>query len=407
MTYEPKTEMQIATAVGHTSDDPHIAHELVEQIHAALGDLTVDTAILFATADFVEHLELITAQIQETLQPLTMIGCTGETLIHGQTEFEEQPAITLWAAHLPRAKVRSFHLSASDIHQFETPNDIHDYIGVGDDVEPNFVLIGEPYTLGEETLRMLDKLELGYPQRTAIGGMASLVQAAGHNRLIFDGQVLSGGLVGLALWGDVQIDVVVSQGCRPIGEHMVITQAEGNVIRKVGGRSPWDALTQMLPECSPRDVELARTSGLLVGRVINEYQRSFGCGDFLIRQPLGFDRDSGALAINDFVRVGQTIQYHVRDGVTANEELNSLLDQRAMREAAGALLFTCNGRGTHLFTQRNHDARAVGERHDGLPVAGFFCAGEIGPIGQRNFLHGHTASIGFFRPAEKVDLPEA
>lgn len=404
MTYEPKTEMQIATAIAHASDDPQVGYKLAQEIRAVLGDLTIHTAIIFASADFVESLETIAAQVQEHLQPLTMIGGTGETLIHGQTEYEEQPAVTLWAAHLPRCKVRSFHLSAADINQFETAGDMHDYLGVAAEVEPSFVLIGEPYSLGETTLSVLDKLEMAYPQRVAIGGMASLVHAEGYNRLVFDGQVLrQGGLVGLAIWGEVKLDVVVSQGCRPIGEHMVITQAERNVIHKVGGRSPWEALNKMLPECSARDVELARTRGLLIGRVINEYQGTFGYGDFLIRNPLGFDRDSGALAINDFVRVGQTVQFHVRDGVTANEELNGLLDQRALKDVAGALLFTCNGRGTNLFSQRNHDARAVGERHDGLPLTGFFCAGEIGPVGQRNFLHGHTASIGFFRAAPELE----
>jgi small ligand-binding sensory domain FIST len=380
-------------------DDPEVGKRLVEEIRATLGDLTVDTAIIFASEAFIPALEAIVAQIQESLQPLSMIGATGETLVHGQTEYEGQQALTLMAVHLPQGKVRSFHLSAEDIQEFTTPSDFHDYLNVALDVRPNFVLIGEPYSLGEETLHVLDKLESAYPQCPALGGMASLVEAAGQNRLIFDGQVLGGGLVGVAFWGGVQIETIVSQGCRPIGQHMVITQAEHNVIKKLGGRSPWEALTEMLPECSPRDVELARTRGLLIGRVINEYQDIFGYGDFLIRNPLGFDRESGALAINDLVRVGQTVQFHVRDGVTANEELIDLLDQHAQRDSAGALLFTCNGRGTRLFSQRNHDARAIGERHDGLPVIGFFCAGEIGPVGQRNFLHGHTACIGFIKPA--------
>lgn len=396
MTSNTTSDILIATAVAHDHKDPNVAWRLVEQLTKKLEQRSVTTLIVFATAEFVDQLDTITAQIQEQLQPLTMIGATGETLIHGQTEHEDEAAITVWAAHFPRTKVRSFHLSAADIDNFETPESVHEYLGVSADVEPSFILIGEPYSLGEQTLSVLEKIEMAYPDQTAIGGMASLVQAAGLNRLVFDGEVLGGGLVGLAIWGDVKLDTVVSQGCRPIGEHMVITQADRNVIRLVGGRSPWDALTEMLPECPPRDVELAR-KGLLVGRVINEFQGKFGFGDFLIRNPLGFDRDSGALAINDFVRVGQTIQYHVRDGVTATEELHDLLDQNAIQESAGALLFTCNGRGTRLFSQRNHDAGAVSQRHHGLPMAGFFCAGEIGPVGQRNFLHGHTASIGFFR----------
>jgi small ligand-binding sensory domain FIST len=217
--------------------------------------------------------------------------------------------------------------------------------------------------------------------------------------MIFEGQCLHHGLCGVALTGNIQIDTVVSQGCRPIGRHLVITEGERNVIRQLGGKPPLAVVIETLKQCSTRDIELARTGGLLVGRVIDEHQPSFARGDFLIRNPIGFEQESGAMMINDVIRIGQTIQFHVRDSESADHDLTSLLGARPRRVAAGALLFTCNGRGSRLFKERHHDARAVARACDALPVAGIFCAGEIGPVGRRNFLHGHTASVAFFRPA--------
>jgi small ligand-binding sensory domain FIST len=231
-----------------------------------------------------------------------------------------------------------------------------------------------------------------------LGGIASGGEHPGQNRLIFDGQVLRSGAVGAALWGDVVLDTVVSQGCRPIGKHLEVTKAEAHVIQELAGRSPLKVLMEVLREARPRDVELARTRGLLVGRQIAEPGPQ-GHDAYLIRTPVGFDQDSGALALNDYVKPGQTIRFHVRDDASAGAELTELLEQQHARPAAGALMFTCNGRGTRLFQHKHHDARAVADACDALPLAGFFAAGEIGPVSTRNFLHGHTACIGFLRPA--------
>jgi small ligand-binding sensory domain FIST len=218
--------------------------------------------------------------------------------------------------------------------------------------------------------------------------------------MVFEGQPLRQGLCGVALRGDVEVDTIVSQGCRPIGHHLVITEGERNVIRELGGKPPLAVVIETLRGCSTRDIELARTGGLLVGRVIDERQPKFSRGDFLIRNAIGFEQESGAMVINDLIRPGQTIQFQVRDSESADDDLVSLLGARPRGAVAGALLFTCNGRGSRLFADRHHDARAVAQACGGRPVAGLFCAGEIGPIGRRNFLHGHTASVGFFRPAK-------
>jgi len=208
------------------------------------------------------------------------------------------------------------------------------------------------------------------------------------------------GAVAVLVHGPVEIRAVVSQGCRPIGRHFVVTKAEQNVILELSGKPPLAQLQEVFDTLTPREQELVQ-SGLHVGRVINEYQETFGRGDFLVRNVVGADRKSGAIAIGDFVRPGQTVQFHIRDAETADEELRELLS--AARDSGGgsplgALMFTCNGRGTRMFSQPHHDAGALGEVLGGIPLAGFFAQGEIGPVGGHSFLHGFTASIALFSP---------
>ncbi|MGH6960714.1 MAG: FIST signal transduction protein, partial [Dongiaceae bacterium] len=385
-----------STAVGGAET----ARELVAQVTPAEAGRTADLALLFASAHFEDELEKIAAEIHDLLRPRAFIGATGEAVIGGDQEFEHQPAITLWSAHLPGATATSFHLSEDELAGLDTAAGLQEHLGVRAEERPYFVMLGDPYTFSGGVMGLLELLAQVYPGRPTIGGMASAAEQPGQNALVFDGQVLRHGLVGVALRGNVRVDTVVSQGCRPIGRHMVITKADRNVIYQLGGRPPLAVVSELLNECPPHDIELARARGLLVGRVINEYQKSFSRGDFLIRNPIGFDSNSGAMAVNDLVRTGQTIQFHVRDGESASEDLSLLLAAARREPAAGALLFSCNGRGTRLFAQRHHDARAVRTSCGGIPLAGFFCAGEIGPVGERNFLHGHTASLGLFRPAE-------
>jgi small ligand-binding sensory domain FIST len=391
-------KMVIAAAAAKGAGHADVAERLVSEVLSKLGGQRVDLCLLFASADFRDDLDEIVSKISDRLNPRAFIGTTAESVICGALEYEEEPAITLWAAHLPETRVAAFHLSQDDLDELDEPEAWYEHLGVPAESRPLFMLLCDPFTVN--LLEALEQLESAYPGRPAIGGVASAGEAPGENVMIFEGQPLHHGLCGVALSGNIAIDTVVSQGCRPIGRHLVITEAERNVIRRLGGKPPLAVLMEMLKRCTTRDIELARTGGLLIGRVINEYQGHFSRGDFLIRNPVGFEEKSGAMAINDLVRPGQTIQFHVRDAASADDDLVSLLAARPRRTAAGALLFSCSGRGSRLFENRHHDARAVARACGGRPVAGFFCAGEIGPVGHHNFLHGHTASVGFLRPAD-------
>jgi small ligand-binding sensory domain FIST len=228
--------------------------------------------------------------------------------------------------------------------------------------------------------------------------MASGVGGPGECRLLLDGAVHDHGAVGVLLGGPVGLRWVVSQGCRPVGRPLVVTRAEGNFILELGGKSPLTQLQELWQSLSPDEQRLFQ-KGLHVGRVLNEYQGEFRHGDFLVRNVMGLDKSSGALAITDRVRVGQTVQFHVRDAQTADEDLRALLRQdRAAhdRPPAAALLFSCNGRGTRLFPQPDHDAAAVRAEAGEVPLAGLFAQGELGPVGGRNFIHGFTASLALF-----------
>lgn len=187
---------------------------------------------------FEDRLQTLALEIHELLQPHTFIGVTAEAVIGGDQEYECQPALVLWAAHLPGVGVTSFHLSAEDLKRFESPEQLREHLSVPAEPAPDFILLADPFTFDPTPvlLTLLDQLQAAYPGRSAIGGLASGGEAPGQNRLIFDGQTLHHGLVGVGLWGDVHVDTVVSQGCRPIGRHMVVTRADGNVIYELGGK---------------------------------------------------------------------------------------------------------------------------------------------------------------------------
>lgn len=392
-TENPRAATAVATEVGRSA----VGRELAAEAAASLGDRPANLCVLFASAHFEDEFEQIVCDAHEALGAPALIGTTAESVICNAHEYENEPAVVLWAAHLPNTRAVSFHLSQDDLERLASPDALREHLHVQPQDAPWFVLLGDPFSFN--VVELLERLDEAYPGRAAIGGMASAAEQPGQNCLAFDGQTLHHGLVGVALSGDVQIDTVVSQGCRPIGRHLVITKAEQNIIYQLGGKPAMAAVNEVLQNCPPRDLELARR-GLLVGCVINEYQRSFARGDFLIRNPIGFDSSSGAMKVNDSVRTGQTIQFQVRDGDTADEDLSMMLTADVPAPAAAALAFNCNGRGTRLFDERHHDARAITRARGGLPMAGFFCAGEIGPIGERNFLHGHTISIGFLRNTE-------
>jgi small ligand-binding sensory domain FIST len=256
------------------------------------------------------------------------------------------------------------------------------------------VMLADPYTFPAHLL--LDHLNEHAPGLPVVGGMASGGIVAGRTRLIADDEILTDGAIGVILESARGATAVVSQGCRPVGETFAITRAERNVVFELGGQPALKRVEELYTTASERDQLLMRR-GLHVGQATTELKPDLGRGDFVIRNLVEIDRDTGAIAISDMAEVGQTVQFQVRDAESAREDLRAMLEPERADPVAGALLFSCNGRGQGLFGQPDHDVGAVRRAFGDIPVAGFFAAGELGPIAGRNFVHGFTASILLFR----------
>ena len=361
--------------------------EVVGQVLDALGPDAgpPDLALLFVTAPHAGAVEDIAAAVRSTLQPGVLLGCTAESVVGGPREVEQRPAIALWAGHT--GPVRPFHL-----HVQPTPdgNAVVGWPSEEPGQVPAVLVLADPFTFPTDAF--LERLQEDKPELAVVGGLASGSPAPGGNRLVVDDRVMTDGAVGAFLGAGVDVATVVSQGCRPIGEPLVITKAERNIVYELGGRPALERL-QDVARALPEEERELLTHGVHLGRVIDESKTEFGRGDFLIRNVLGGDPSNGAIAVGELVEVGSTAQFQVRDAASADEDLRQLLTGR---RAQGALLFTCNGRGTRLFGRPDHDAEVVVEGLSTPAVAGMFCAGELGPVGRKNFLHGFTASVVLF-----------
>jgi small ligand-binding sensory domain FIST len=354
-----------------------------------------DLAALFVTPPHADAFGEIADVIRSVLEPRTLLGATAVAVIGPRREVEATPGVALFAARLHSAPVPvRFHtIPASEGVQIAST--------VGDFGDArSLVLVADPFTFPVDAL--LHGLGDSTPHLSVIGGLASAATRPGGNRLVLDDDVYGDGAVGVLLAEDVSTEMVVSQGCRPIGSPYVVTKAEGNVIYELAGRPALERLVTMLEQLRPDDSMLA-SRGLHCGLVVDERKEHFARGDFLIRAVVGADRTSGAVVVGDVAPVGSTVQFQVRDAASADEDLHELLRDR---RAGGALLFSCNGRGRHLFGRPDHDATVVADLVGVHAMAGMFCAGEFGPVGGRNAVHGFTASLALFPPSEQPSRDE-
>jgi small ligand-binding sensory domain FIST len=381
-------------AASHTtlSDSRRAAEQVSRQVVEQLRGAHADVAALFVSAHHAECEELPQI-VQDALGPRHLIGCTCETVIGGSEELEGRPALSLWAAALPGVPVHSFHFG------FERTPDGLICLGLptaGEFAAPTAaIVLGDPFSCAADSV--MARLDDEFPGLPLVGGMASGAAAPGENRLYWGSQSLHQGGVGLLLGQGVEVRSVVSQGCRPVGPTFIATRADRNVLHELGGRPAMQRLQEVFDAAPQHDRKLLQ-KGPHVGVAINPSQAEFRRGDFLIANVIGGDRNSGALALGNGVRTGQTVQFHVRDATAADEDLHTLLTEslRAGSSPKAALLFSCNGRGTRMFPQPHHDAQVIQELAGPLPLAGFFAMGEIGPVAGTNHLHGFTASIALF-----------
>ena len=387
--------MKAAAAIAQHRDWGEALAEALAQ--ASIGEEPVDLAVIFASAEYAPGFSEMTAQAQQALKARVLIGCSGQGIIGPSKEVEGEPALAILALSLPEAVLTPLHLTQGDLEACESAEDTRRLTEIRQGEARAWFLFADPFTIDAE--RLLDTFSAAYPGTPLMGGMASGNPQVRRTQLFLNGQVLEDGAVALALGGPVSIRSIVSQGCNPIGRPWTITGAEGQIIASIAGRPALDVLMETLNEL-PSDQQQRAQSNLLVGLAMDEYRDDFGRGDFLIRNLLGADRERGAIAVSASPREGQTIQFQLRDAAAADEDLRLMLEaERAAMPAEGsiaALLWSCNGRGQGLFGSPDHDAKAVADILGPIPLAGFFCNGEIGPVGSMNYLHGFTASIALF-----------
>jgi len=400
MTQTQQAQFASAISVSEATDEA-----LAEVVREAMDQLSapIDLAFVFISPHHAERVETIAKEICRLAGTTNLVGCVGESIIGKAREAEQTPAISLWMAHLPQTTVQPMRL------EFQRTPDGGSILGWSDSLPESWpkdstaIVLAEPFSFPSDLL--LERVNEDHPGVPVIGGIASGSYEPGNNRLIIGDQVHDSGAVLVYLHGNVSVRPVVSQGCRPIGQPFVITKAERNVVYELGGHSALLQLKKIFDTLPVTDQKLV-SRGLHIGLVVSEYQDDRTLGDFIVRNVVGIEQDAGALMVGDYVKPGQTVLFHVRDEFSASGEFQQLAAQARQDsgKSLAALTFTCNGRGTRLFSEPHHDANCLFQALGDIPNAGFFAAGEIGPVAGTNFLHGFTASVAIFQSRETTEV---
>jgi len=345
--------------------------------------------------------EIISAKLAEHAPGAVVVGCSAESVLGIKTELESETAASVFILAGLEQSPRAFHVeyqpTADGPSIFGLPDELLDGRAAGS----GLILLADPFTFPMDLL--MQRVAEEAPGLPILGGYASGVTGPGDCGLILNGQASCRGAVGILLPPEIHIEPVVSQGCRPIGEPMIVTKIDDEVLLSLSGYPALQQLRRLYEQSPTRDQELMLKS-LLIGRAIHEYHDRLDHGDFLVRQCLGVDDTREGIVLTERIRAGQTVQFHVRDSETADADLQAAFKRVSVKRGTplGALMFTCNGRGSNLFRAPHHDAMVFDRYFSQVPLAGFFAAGEFGPIGVNSFLHGFTATAALFYVAERV-----
>lgn len=382
----------------------------LDECAASISAQVDDTNAVSFVAVFTSHrpdaqANALPAAVGERFPNAVVVGCSGSGVIGLGREEEETPALSITAGVMPGVTLDAFHVTRDQLPSPDAPPDAwHTLLGVAPDVRPDFIVLAEPFTMDGDAL--LAGLDYAYPGAVKVGGLASGGGRFSPHTLVLNGTLYREGAVGVALSGNVVIDSVVAQGCRPIGEPMHVTGAEHNMIEALDGLPPMECIQNIYAAASPRDQDLMRHN-LFMGIAMDPLELTDAAGGYLIRNLLGIDQNTGALAVGALVREGQLVQFHVRDAQTSGEDLQqslaTYLNAAGERAAAGALMFSCTGRGRYLYGRPDHDTDIFRDVVGGMPLGGFFCNGEIGPVAGATYLHGYTSSFALFRPRTAPD----
>ncbi|HEY9615912.1 MAG TPA: FIST N-terminal domain-containing protein [Microcoleaceae cyanobacterium] len=398
-------------------------NEVVSQAQADLAT-TANLAIVFISSAFASEYSRLMPLLQEKLSDLPLIGCAGGGVIGMKSpevaqEVEGEPALALTLAYLPEIEIHPFHVSTDALPDLDSPPTAWvELTGAAPSNQPHFILLADPFS--SKVSDLLQGLDFAYPSSTKVGGLAGAGAGNGPSGLFCNYELHRDGVVGVALSGNIVLEAIVAQGCRPIGQPYLVTEGERNILlgleehpsasgtsysgssRVSQKRTPLELLQELIQSLDEDDRALAQHS-LFVGVAQSEFKQTLEPGDFLIRTLLGVDPRVGAIAIGDRIRVGQRIQFHLRDGDASADDLETLLERYCDQHeddtspVIGALMFACLGRGEGLYGEPNFDSELFHHYLPKIPLSGFFCNGEIGPVGGNTFLHGFTSVFGIVR----------
>ncbi len=394
--------MTWASAVSDLEDLTAASLECARDILGDLGGRKPDLAVLFISSHHAPHFHDVAEMIMDRISPHVLLGCSAGGVIGGGHEVEHRPGLSITAALLPGVQLHPFHVETPQLPDLDSsPRAWEELLGVDAKDDPQFLVMPDPFTFDAESF--LTGLDYAFSRSAKVGGLASAASQPGENALFLNDEMFHEGCVGLAMTGNIRVDTIVAQGCRPVGSPMRITKCHRNLLIQLEGRPPLEILQDMHQTLSPRDRELFNHS-LFLGIVTDEFKDDYEAGDFLVRNIIGLDRSVGTLAVGAMLRERQVVQFHLRDALTSTEDLQRLLARHAEESASdrprGGLLFSCLGRGMYLYGQADHDTNLFRDYLGDVPLGGFFCNGEIGPVAGATYLHGYTSSFGLFRSKE-------
>ncbi len=394
-----RQEMKWGSAISEEAVLERAVFEAANAVRDRLGQSRADLVLAFVsphyTGSYPQLPELVAAQFPGAL----LLGCSADGVIGAGHEVEQRAAFSLTAASLPGVDLVPFQVASprlpADLTEVQAWRTL---VGNPPMTNVHFLLLADPFTFDASPL--IAGLDAAYPDSRKIGGLSSGGQLQGSSSLFLKSRVQRSGAVGVALSGNISIDTIVAQGCRPIGSPLIITQSQGNLLTELDGRPPLLVLRELYEALPESDQSLLRTS-LFIGLEMKSDEVEFRPGDFLVRNIIGLDPDTGSIAIGALPKQWQVMQFLLRDSQTATADLTRLLSRyRGSARPDGALLFSCLGRGIHLFGRPDHDTGLFREKLGPIPLGGFFCNGEIGPVGGSTFLHGYTSAFALFREAD-------
>ena len=392
--------------ISSVSDDPQLEAAILDCTAIIKDNLDskMDPSLIFIfiSAHYHEGKDAVLKILRESFPESIIFGCSAAGIVGSGKEYQNRPSVTVMAAVLPSVSIVPFYTSGNALPSADDPPESwKEFLGITHLANPDFILLAEPFY--PHINQFLAGIDYAFPRSTKIGGLTSGGTQPGTNYLFFNTSLYTQGLIGLALEGNLRVEPIVAQGCRPIGDPKQITKCQENILLSLDGESPLDYLNVVYQTLSPQEQSLFRNQLLIgIGTDSVLYPDKEDKADFLIRNIMGADPEKGILAIGELIREGQIVQFHIRDAVSSSNDLRTQLTKynetpTMLGKPEAAMMFQCTGRGSYLYGEEGHDSRIFTELMGAIPLAGFFCNGEIGPVGNTTYLHGYTASIALFR----------